>query len=157
MYFVDRTLIEEQLTYIERLNDIYRTQRSWVSDIDQLAFERMVQGWIEAVVDTGNLLIDGYFMRDPGSYEDIIAIMEDEQVVSKKESQQLLKLLEQRGHVVRQFYRIDSVTLQETVKASWEALQSFPEAVRSFMKQETSVHAFKAENKQDKDREEPTS
>ena len=37
---------------------------------------------IESIIDVGNTMIDGFIMRDPGGYEDIIDIMEDEKVIT---------------------------------------------------------------------------
>ena len=49
----------------------------------QLALERMVQISIDSVLDVGNAMIDGFIMRDPGSYEDIIDILLDEKVITE--------------------------------------------------------------------------
>ena len=35
------------------------------------------------MMDVGNLMIDGFIMRDPGSYEDIIDILIDEKVITQ--------------------------------------------------------------------------
>ena len=35
---------------------------------------------MESMMDVGNLMIDGFIMRDPGSYEDIIDILVDEKL-----------------------------------------------------------------------------
>lgn len=53
---------------------------------EKLALERLVQLLIESIIDVGNMMIDGFIMRDPGSYEDIIDILEDEKVIPQSES-----------------------------------------------------------------------
>ncbi|NGP46169.1 DUF86 domain-containing protein [Bacillaceae bacterium SIJ1] len=143
MYFVDRNDVEDRLQYIEKLNDIYQTNQSWTTSMEKLALERLVHGWIEAIVDTGNLLIDGYFMRDPGGYADIIDILEDERVMSKDIAAQIHHLIKQRSLIVRELTQIDHQKLFEDTKQSWGAVQAFPELVRSYMREETSANAFK--------------
>ena len=39
-------------------------------------------------------MIDGFIMRDPGSYEDIIDIMEDEKVITSEMSDPLKRVIE---------------------------------------------------------------
>ena len=41
-------------------------------------------------------MIDGFIMRDPGSYEDIIDIMEDERVITTEMAVPLKKVIELR-------------------------------------------------------------
>ena len=38
-------------------------------------------------------MIDGFIMRDPGSYDDIIDIMEDEKVISSEMADPLKKVI----------------------------------------------------------------
>lgn len=40
------------------------------------------------MLDVGNAVIDGFIMRDPGSYEDIIDILQDEKVISEEKAMQ---------------------------------------------------------------------
>ena len=78
MYFVDRDKIEEKLIYIDNQIQLFESQQAWNTAIEKAALERIVQMTIEAILDVGNSMIDGFIMRDPGSYDDIIDIMEDE-------------------------------------------------------------------------------
>ena len=39
---------------------------------------------IESSVDIGNMIIDGFILRDPGNYKDVIDILELENVISKE-------------------------------------------------------------------------
>ena len=48
---------------------------------------------IEAILDVGNSMIDGFIMRDPGSYDDIIDIMEDEKVITEEMSTSIKRII----------------------------------------------------------------
>ena len=51
---------------------------------EKLALERVNYLLIESIIDVGNSMIDGFIMRDPGSYEDIIDILVDEKVMERR-------------------------------------------------------------------------
>ena len=53
------------------------------------ALERIVHLLVECILDTGNDMIDGFIMRDPGSYDDIMDILVDEKVVPTEEGTHL--------------------------------------------------------------------
>ena len=80
MYFVDREKIERTLQYLEKQIHLFRVQQEWTTPIEKAALERVSQMMIESVLDVGNSMIDGFIMRDPGSYEDIIDILSDDTV-----------------------------------------------------------------------------
>ena len=76
MYFVDRENIENTLLYYNGLLEVLEQQEA-VSFLEKLGIERLAQMVVESIIDVGNLMIDGFIMRDPGSYEDIIDILVD--------------------------------------------------------------------------------
>jgi len=79
VYFVDRNKITTNLQYLDKLLAIFEAEENWLqSDITKLAVERIGHNVMESMMDVGNLMIDGFIMRDPGSYEDIIDILIDE-------------------------------------------------------------------------------
>ncbi len=53
------------------------------------AMERLVWLAIEAVTDIGTMILDGLILRDAGSYEEIIQILELEQAISNELSEPL--------------------------------------------------------------------
>lgn len=63
---------------------MFAEHSSWNTEIEKKALERIVHLLIENVLDVGNAMIDGFIMRDPGSYDDIIDILVDEKVVKKR-------------------------------------------------------------------------
>ena len=77
MYFVDKNVLNQRLDYIENLTESIDTD-------NLLALERTCHMLIEAAVDVGNMIIDAFILRDPGNYADVIDILNQEGVVSKK-------------------------------------------------------------------------
>src|SRR5690625_4895185 len=71
MYFVDRSKIRETVSHIDDLLSIYEDIRVKTA-IGQLSLEHLTHVLIESIIDVGNMMIDGFIMRDPGSYQDII-------------------------------------------------------------------------------------
>ncbi|SFL96225.1 DUF86 domain-containing protein [Salibacterium qingdaonense] len=143
MYFVDRKKIEEILEYMETLAAAFKSLDKVDTQIEKLALERMAQGWVEAVTDTGNQLIDGFVMRDPGSYEDIVDILEDENVLPEEEAQGLKSVIGYRRMLLQDYYAIQVHALHETLSGNQQALEHFPGRVRTFLAHEPgTVSAF---------------
>jgi uncharacterized protein YutE (UPF0331/DUF86 family) len=93
MYFVDRQKIEQILGFLEKQLGLFEGQDNWDGDHSELIAERLIQTSIDSVLDVGNAVIDGFIMRDPGSYEDIIDILQDEKVISEEKAMQFKKAL----------------------------------------------------------------
>ncbi len=102
MYFVDREKIEERLLFMEKQLELLKTQQHWETDLEKAALERIAHTIIEAILDTGNAMIDGFIMRDPGSYEDIVDILTDEQVITANFSDILKQVIACRKILVQQ-------------------------------------------------------
>ena len=92
MYFVDRIKIEQVLHFLEGQLTRLEKKQDWKDEFSQLALERMVHTSIDSVLDVGNAMIDGFIMRDPGSYEDIIDILLDEKVITEEVAGQFKKV-----------------------------------------------------------------
>jgi uncharacterized protein YutE (UPF0331/DUF86 family) len=143
MYFVDRKKIEEHLSYIEECLAVFQERTSWKTTLEKLALERLAQGVIEAMIDVGNGMIDGFIMRDPGSYEDIIDILLDENVINVNEANQLKKVIAYRKILVQSYTAIDSKRLSELMANSYEAVSLFPTQIRRYLDEELGpVSAF---------------
>lgn len=143
VYFVDREKIEAILVYMEKNVKIFTEQNSWSTRIEQLALERTVQTIIESVLDVGNSMIDGFIMRDPGSYEDIVDILEDETVVSIDDAKQLKEVIRLRKMLVQEYDAVQHDELKTTVEENITALQAFPAAIRYYLEHELGpVSAF---------------
>lgn len=144
MYFIDRNKINQTLDYMESLCSLFSEQREWQQNkIHEIALERLVHVVIESIIDVGNSMIDGFIMRDPGSYEDIIDIMNDEKVITPEMAPLLKDVIGLRKMIVMEFTQVDSESLMKTFGQSMEALQLFPVKVRHYLENELGpVSAF---------------
>ncbi len=144
MYFVDREKIGQTLDYIEKNITIYKEQQTWSSPIEKVALERIAVAVIEGILDVGNAMIDGFIMRDPGSYEDIIDILEDEKVVTDDLAKQLKVLVRLRKTLVQEYLLIDHIEVEKCLEEVREPVMEFCEAVRSYLENELGpVSAFR--------------
>ncbi|WP_246945698.1 type VII toxin-antitoxin system HepT family RNase toxin [Bacillus pinisoli] len=145
MYFIDRTKMETTLTYLETITATYKSNQEWTTDLHKLSLERMVHLIIESILDVGNAMIDGFIMRDPGSYEDIIDILEDEKVVHAEQAKSLKRVIGFRKAIVQEYVSVDHTALIEVLNKELEAIQAFPTAIRTYLENELGpVSAFKS-------------
>ena len=148
MYFVDRKKIALTLAHMNQLLNLIETKNDWQADeVSKLAFERIGHNIIESIIDVGNSMIDGFIMRDPGGYDDIIDILTDEKVIAVEMDRPLKEVIEFRKVLVRQFYEVDHARLQEVLKKNLQYLQQFPAAVETYLVEELGpVSAFLPED-----------
>lgn len=144
MYFVDREKIEAMLLYLEKQLALFLSQKEWSTPLGQAALERICQMMIESVLDVGNAMIDGFIMRDPGSYDDIIDILIDEKVISAGRGAHLKILIQLRKKLVQDYIDIDHQELQEQFTNYQQDLVEFAKDVRDYLANELGpVSAFK--------------
>ncbi|WP_017756308.1 DUF86 domain-containing protein [Calidifontibacillus oryziterrae] len=143
MYFVDRQRIEEMLTLIEEDTAIFKGQLNWGTNIEKLALERIVYIIIESILDVGNAMIDGFIMRDPGSYEDIIDILLDEKVISSEDEGPLKAIISYRKSLVQNYLYIDHTAIIDGMTMQLPILERFPKKVRQYLDNELGpISAF---------------
>jgi uncharacterized protein YutE (UPF0331/DUF86 family) len=144
MYFVDRAKIENILRFLEENIIVYEGQKMWTTIIERHALERISQTMIESVLDVGNSMIDGFIMRDPGSFDDIVDILEDEKVVTPENAKSLKQIIRLRKMLVQDYTVIDHKELVTTIENNLHSLRVFPTAIRSYLENELGpVSAFK--------------
>lgn len=149
MYFIDRNKITETIAYMNSLLALYETKTSWNSLEDQLALERLAHNIIESIIDVGNSMIDGFIMRDPGSYEDIIDILTDEKVITAEMDAPLKKVVEMRKSLVRDFMKMDHQAIHGVLADNLAELKLFGPKVGHYLVHELGpVSAFIPENKE---------
>ncbi|AIC95509.1 hypothetical protein BleG1_2945 [Shouchella lehensis G1] len=139
MYFVDRKRIEQVLTYMEEVTQYIESEPLLTDKKSGLALERAVAVLIESIIDVGNQLIDGFIMRDPGGYEDIIDILEDETVITGQECVELKRIIQLRKTLAYEYTTIDHQQLYQTVTEQLKGVKHFPQAVRVYLKNELGV------------------
>lgn len=100
------------------------------------AMERALHISIEAIVDVGNALIDGFIMRDPGSYVDIVEILRDEQVIGEDQAKQLTETVAFRKALVNEYTQVPAAEMSALVRRSLDCLYQFAPAVRAYLEKE---------------------
>lgn len=142
MYDVNTKRIEQILTHMGRMLHMLRKltdkkeQALAADEIAVLAMERALHLSIEAVVDVGNALIDGFIMRDPGSYTDIVEILRDEQVIDQAMAEQLTDVVSFRKQLILEYAQVPVEEMIKLVKRSLDQLDRFAPAVRQYIEQE---------------------
>lgn len=140
LYFIDGKKITKNLVFMDSLLETYEAQNNWKQDtIHELAVARIANVLIEAVIDVGNTLIDGFIMRDPGSYEDIIDILVDEKAITPEMEAPLKELISHRRVLVRDILEVDIDALIQTMNNILPALKQFKPTVEAFVEKEAGI------------------
>lgn len=144
MYFVDRNKITLNLNHLNDLLAVFEGNDNWLKDdISKLALQRIGHNMMESMMDVGNLMIDGFIMRDPGSYEDIIDILVDEKVITPEMDAPLKAVVGLRKMLVREFIAVHDEEVVSVLTASLPAIQAFPRKVQDYLINELGpVSAF---------------
>jgi uncharacterized protein YutE (UPF0331/DUF86 family) len=143
MYFVDCKKIEELLMFLGDCLETFEHESFEGTRKDHFSLERIAHMTVESLLDIGNMMIDGFIMRDPGSYEDIIDILEDENVVSKQDANGLKQVVSLRKQLVQTYTEINHRELKETLNANLASLKRFPLQIRTYLTEELGpVSAF---------------
>jgi uncharacterized protein YutE (UPF0331/DUF86 family) len=100
------------------------------------AMERALHLSIEAIADVGNALIDGFIMRDPGSYTDIVEILRDERVIDDNQAKVLTDVVLFRKHLVNEYTQVPVQQMVCLAKESLPTLVAFAPKVQAYLEQE---------------------
>lgn len=139
MYYVNRKQIETILAQIPDITTGLRTvTASWDGNtLIGLIQERCLHLAIEVVTDVGSCLIDGFIMRDAGSYEDIISIIHEEKVLGKSEIyERLIELVALRKPLVQDYFAWEREALHPLTPILSEVLEKFAVEVGNYLDQE---------------------
>jgi uncharacterized protein YutE (UPF0331/DUF86 family) len=113
-----------------------------------LALERIAHVLIESVLDVGNMMIDGFIMRDPGSYEDIIDILIDEQVLPEGQEDEYKQFISLRKSLVTNYNNVEHHALEEALRKSLPVLEQFSLHISEYLQNELGVaNAFIPDDK----------
>jgi len=146
MYFVDRKKIEQILTCLEQVVDTFQEKKKYENDFEYYALERMSHLIIDCILDVGNAMIDGFIMRDPGSYEDIIDILMDEKVISGEEGAGIKEVILLRKMLMQDYIQMNHEELYTTIQKQIAVVQKYPANIRRYLEKELGpVSAFIAE------------
>ena len=138
MYFVDKEKLELKLNYLKQWTEDYPEQKE-----NHYAFERIAQMLIESSVDIGNMIIDGFVLRDPGNYKDVIDILELEKVISPKTQEGINKTVDVRKRFVHEYDQLNTEDLIPLFDTSLADYRNFIDEVIHFLNNENvPVTAF---------------
>ncbi len=143
MYFVDKGKLTQKLTYLQTLTNDYEENKD-----NHYAFERIAQMLIESSVDIGNMIIDGFILRDPGNYKDVIDILELENVISKETQTQINQTIDVRKQFAHNYIDLDCNEMVPLFDKALPYYQQFIHEVVQFLESENvPITAFgKGEN-----------
>lgn len=145
MYFVDRSQIHNTLKHLDDLLKTCETI-SLETETEKLSLERITHIVIESIMDVGNMMIDGFIMRDPGSYTDIIDILIDEKVLPTEEEEAYKAIVNLRQSVVNNYLSIDHKNIHQKMTEHLNILQKFSSHIETYLKNELDVaNAFSNE------------
>jgi uncharacterized protein YutE (UPF0331/DUF86 family) len=149
MYFVDRTKITKNLAHLDSILAVFEGEQNWLqSDVTKLALQRIGHNVMESMMDVGNVMIDGFIMRDPGSYDDIIDILVDEKVITPDMDAPLKEVVGLRKMIVRDFLEVDDAKIVDVLTKNMDALKQFTPKVEAYLVNELGpVSAFLPEEK----------
>lgn len=146
MYFVNRSEIEARIAHIDKLFQEAEKTENYITPIEKLGLERLIHVVIEAMLDVGNAMIDGFIMRDPGSYHDIIDILIDEKVLPKEDEASYKALIDLRQVIVQDYLAVDHQQLQDVLSGHINIYRQFSTHIRTYLDNELGVaNAFSNE------------
>jgi uncharacterized protein YutE (UPF0331/DUF86 family) len=146
MYFINRQSIIDRIEVMNAMLNYYDSNSKPSNQTEVLAFERMSQLFIDSILDIGNAMIDGFIMRDPGSYDDIIDILMDEKVITKELGEAIKKLIPIRKHLLQDYTTSITETIMSTFAENISAYKEFPIAVHTYLNKELGVvNAFSSD------------
>lgn len=145
MYFVDREKIGTTLTFLDKQIELFEQTEKWETPVEKAALERIPHTMIESILDVGNDMIDGFIMRDPGSYDDIIDILTDEKVITDEVSVGLKKVVAFRKNLVQEYTAVNHDELLKGFTELLPILKQFSPLVRDYIQNELGpVSAFRS-------------
>ncbi|MFC4076100.1 DUF86 domain-containing protein [Salinithrix halophila] len=128
IYDVDTQRIEAQLKVLQTCSEVMEITTPRLQEEDRVAFfaaSRALHLAVECVIDVGSVMIDGFIMRDPGGYLDIVDILEDEKVVPASGAVRLKELVRVRDRLVRHYAEVN----REEVTRELENVEVFRDYV----------------------------
>ncbi len=141
MYNVNVTKIREIFRFSDQLQSeigalARQFQQGEYNQIQLMAAQRIMQIHFEVFTDVANLLIDGFVMRDPGGYEDMVDIMDDEKVITPKTSTTLRELINFYRQSVKEYLTFEFEDTKRIFLEVYPRLGEFAKEVWSYLEAE---------------------
>nr|WP_255517847.1 MULTISPECIES: HepT-like ribonuclease domain-containing protein [unclassified Thermoactinomyces] len=143
IYDVNVNRIKEQLSHLELCADLLERLAVGKRELEErFAAERALHLASECMIDVGSVMIDGFIMRDPGGYFDIVDILEDERVIDRETGSKLRNLLSLRERLVRRYTETAWTDLIPYVQDSgWFA--DFAKQVKTYLQKELGEQSIR--------------
>lgn len=136
VYDVDVHRIEKQLDHLKQCAKVLNELGGKPSSIEnRFALERALHLAVECMIDVGTVMIDGFIMRDPGGYLDIIDILLDEKVIDQSVGMRVKEHIRLRDRLVRYYTEVDMDELKPFLNDS-DLYRQFSEQVSDYLKRE---------------------
>lgn len=137
LYDVNTKRIEEQINFLEDCLAICDQflQTEEIHQMDIFAVSRALHIAVECVIDVGSVMIDGFIMRDPGGYHDIVDILQDEQVIPSDLAERLKDWVNLREKLVRHYTEVEVEELTFKAKEA-PHIRRFATYVRNYLSKE---------------------
>jgi uncharacterized protein YutE (UPF0331/DUF86 family) len=143
MYYINHGQIQERLEFVpiitRVLRELHLVSEQELHDgrmIAMFAQERALHLAIEVVTDVGSLLIDGFMMRDASSYEDIVEILFQEQVIPGDEIELYRQLIAMRRSLTQHYMSLNRGEIRGDLASLVASLERFPQHVQTFIQNE---------------------
>lgn len=141
MYDVDVKKINQILMFSDQLvsesqSIAEQMQQGTKNFLLLLAAQRILQIQFEVFTDVANLLIDGFVMRDPGGYEDMVDILDDEKVISLETSSTLRELIDFYRQSVKEYLTFEIEQTELKFVTVYPRLHRFAIEVRNYLEAE---------------------
>lgn len=125
-------VMERYTQEMKRLAD--EKEEDFLADVrSQLAAERALHIALESVTDVGNLLIDALIMRDPSSYEDIIRILGEEEVIPTTFMEHFLEVVRFRRVLVHEYRKLQAADVYHIMREHVGDFEQFRDHVYRYL------------------------
>ncbi len=132
LYEINIKRIKQQSEYLITCLQVIKEVESSTKLVGRFAQMRALHIGVECMIDIGNTIIDGFIMRDPGGYLDIVDILEDEQVVSSNLANEMKRFVKFRELLVRYYDEVTAVELAPYVLSA-DIFREYAQSVDAFL------------------------
>ncbi len=126
MYFCRQKENRTNASMFRTSNKYISREKIYETEFEFYALERIAHLIIDCVLDVGNAMIDGFIMRDPGSYEDIIDILMDERVISEEDGQGMKEIILLRKMLTQDYIQMNHDELYKTIQKTYCSGREIP-------------------------------
>ncbi len=128
--------LERSDEYFGYLKDIQKVnKKSFLTDYHFYGLaERYLQLEIEVVIDIGKMIIVKEDLKRPEDNGDIISVLADNKVISKKLSEKLIGVVNFRNILVHDYEKIDREIVYKKLQKNLDDFSDFKKSIINFLK-----------------------